>query len=423
MDIFGIERFDYKQRKRNLGSKASGVVSSTKFFPVFEMNGKEKIFKPLSKTKPLSTPLFSYSEVYWSYLINKYIDSKTPLYTLAYCSNLSIEQPKYYEKGCIVDNILNEGEELINLLEFFRMYPDSIVNIDDYVNYCEVQYDYTQILTSTFFKSNEKFGKKLAQQILCAILRRDENYHYENVSLIFKDGKPKDIAPIIDLEFSQMFMYPDVKDFHEGKFSLYDEGMMPIFTYDPSKSYEENAKKFLQKINNGSVYDRFDRYQNYLVMRNIKTIVDLYPDVAQEFIYKLNGMLEEVNSLEIDFNSDFLGTFSSHDWEPTRMLLKEGKSEEDSEYIRAKKNAEDNRIVLDTNVFNKRLKKEIIWHINKLINTIMFFLTIKNNQLPNIKQYENKTLYAKVNRYPENMMEIFAQTIEDTMGSKQKEKK
>ena len=303
------------------------------------------------------------------------------------------------------------------------MYPDSAVNIDDYVNYCEIQYDYTKILTSTFFKNNGTFGEVLAEQILCAILRRDENYHYENVSLIFKNGKPQSIAPIIDLEFSQMFMYPDLKDFHEGKFSLYDEGMMPIFSYDSSKSYEENSQMILQKINNGSIYDGFDRYQNYLIMKNIKTIVDLHPDVAIRFIDKLTMMLEEVKCLDIDFNSDFLGIFSSYDWQPTRMLLKEGKAEEDKEYIMARKYAEDKRIALDIEGFNKTLKKEISWHIRKLTNTITFFLSIKNRELPNIKQYENKTLYGKVKRYPEYMMEIFVQTIEESMNSKQKEKK
>jgi len=201
MDNFRIQEFDYKKRKRNLSNSASGVVSSTKYFPVFEEQNKEKIFKPLSKTKPLSTPLFSYSEVYWSYLINKYIDSETPIYQLAYCYDLSKDQPKYYEKGCIVDNVLEEGETLVNLLEFFRMYPDSLVNIDDYVNYCEVQYDYTPILESDFFRNNKNLSRKLSEQILCSILRRDDNYHYENVSLIFKDGKPIKIAPIIDLNF------------------------------------------------------------------------------------------------------------------------------------------------------------------------------------------------------------------------------
>ena len=102
MNIFKVNNYDIKNKKRNLEAKASGVVSGTKYFPVFDENGKEYIFKPLSKTKPYSTPLFAYSEVYWSYLIKKYIDSNTPQYRLAICNGLSDEQPKYYDKGTII---------------------------------------------------------------------------------------------------------------------------------------------------------------------------------------------------------------------------------------------------------------------------------------------------------------------------------
>ena len=327
----------------------------------------------------------------------------------------------YNEKGCIVDNILKEDEYLVNLLEFFRKYPDDLVNIDDYVNYCEMQYDYTPILNSTFFKSNKDFGTKLSEQILCSILRRDDNYHYENVSLVFKDGKPIMLAPIIDLEFSQMFMYPDELKTHERKFSAYDEGMQPIFTYDNNKSYEENIRMFLRKINEGSVYDNFNLSKNYLIMRNINTIVSLYPDVAIEFIRKINLMKNEAENLNIDFNSDFLGNFSSSDWEPSRMIFKECKKETDIEYILAKKRAEEKRITLAENKFNERLKKEVIWSIDKLTNTIMFFIDINNHKLPDITKYQNDTLYEKIDRYPEEIMEILFGAIKESDKVKIKE--
>lgn len=217
MNIFEITELDIKNKTGNLKKAASSRVSSTKYFPTFRMNNKEKIFKPLSKTKPLSTPLFSYSEVYWSYLINKYIDQETPVYSLAYCKNLSLEQPKYYEKGCLVDNILDEGEELINIYELFEKYPDTLVNISDYINYCEVQYNYVSILNSTFFSERRDLRSKLAEQILCSILRRDANYHYENISLVIKNNKITRVAPIIDVEFSEFFMYPDNENVHKKK--------------------------------------------------------------------------------------------------------------------------------------------------------------------------------------------------------------
>ena len=48
MSLFNVENYDIKDKKRNLATKASGVVSGTKYFPVFEENGREYIFKPLS---------------------------------------------------------------------------------------------------------------------------------------------------------------------------------------------------------------------------------------------------------------------------------------------------------------------------------------------------------------------------------------
>lgn len=421
MELFNVQEFDYEKRKRNLTNQASGVVTSTKYFPVFEEESKEKIFKPLSKTKPFSTPLFSYSEVYWSYLINKYIDEETPIYSLAYCYNLSKNQPKYYEKGCIVANILKNDEELVNILELFRKYPDLSVDIDDYINYCEIQYDYTQILTSDFFTINKSLAEKLSEQILCSILRRDQNYHYENVSIIFKDNKPIRVAPIIDLEFSQMFMYPDTEDYHDQKFSSYDEGMEPLFNYDNHKSYEENLEDFFSKIENGSIYDYFDTYKNNFVLKNIKAIVSLYPDVAKDFVRKINIMRKEIETLDINFDSNFLEEFSSYDWRPTRMFFKENKKETDEEYIKAKEEAEARKITLNTDNFNKKLKTEVVWNIDKMTKVINMLLAVNQNKLPNIKEYQNQTLYEKVERFPEEVMQIIKNSLEET-NSKQKKK-
>ena len=266
--MYCVKSLDYYNRTGNLKSEASGVVSSTKYFPTYG----DKIFKPLSKIKPLSTPLFAYAEVYWSNIINRFIDDKTPIYSLARCFNIDKEQAKYYDKGTLVDNVLGEGEYLVNILELFRMYPDENVDIDNYINYCEMIYDFEIILKSNFFIEHKDLARKLAEQVLTSILRRDDNYHYENVSLIFKDGKVKYAAPMIDMEFSQFFMYPDELDTHEAKFSLYDDGMCPIFNYDDNLSYEENVVKFLDVVENGSIHDNFSRSRSYLLMRNIRCI-------------------------------------------------------------------------------------------------------------------------------------------------------
>lgn len=418
MNLFEITTLDIKDKKGNLTKEAVGKVSSTKHFPIFNHGKVEKIFKPLSKTKPYSTPLFSYSEVYWSYLINKYIDPNTPVYSLAYCKGLSEEQPKYYEKGCIVPNILKDGEDLINILELFRKYPDSTVNIDNYINYCEVQYDYVPILNSTFFRSRPDLRKGLSEQILASILRRDDNYHYENVSLITKNGQITRIAPIIDVEFSQMFMHPDIEKYHKLKFSNYDEGLAPLFNYNNKVDYSDNLAKFAETLTEESVYDKTDSFHYSNLWKNIRTIVELDEDVAINFLDKMQAMKDEVCKLEIIFNPEFLGEFSSKDWEPTRMIYKEKTSPDNEEYQRKKKEAEESRIILNPDKFNSQLKSEVLWSIEKLEIAIKLFLQIKAGKIPNLENYQNNTLYEKVNRLPEEFLKMLLVEIEKDVQRK-----
>lgn len=407
--MYIVIELNYSDRTGNLKSEASGVVSSTKYFPTYG----GKIFKPLSKTKPLSTPLFAYAEVYWSNIINKFIDSKTPVYNLAYSRGIDKHQPKYYEKGTLVDNILGDGEYLVNILELFRMYPEEAVNIDDYINYCEMIYDFDVILRSNFFTEHKDLARKLAEQILCSILRRDDNYHYENVSLIFKDGKVKDIAPIIDMEFSQFFMYPDDLECHKAKFSNYDEGMMPLFKYDYELSYDDNVSKFLDLVDNGSIHDNFNRSKTYLLMKNISTITKLFPDLVIEFIDKLKLIKEYVKDNDIEFNDDYLGVFSSCDWEATRMIFKDGKSEDDVAVKSARARALRNSITLNKDEFNSRLKSEVIFGIDHLIDTLNMYLNLTNGTLPGLECYGINTMYGSIERHPENIVKMFLSMMED----------
>ena len=63
------KKYKYSARTGNLKAEAVGVVKGEKHFPVFKGN---LVFKPLTKSKPLSTPLFAYAEVFWSWLIDAY---------------------------------------------------------------------------------------------------------------------------------------------------------------------------------------------------------------------------------------------------------------------------------------------------------------------------------------------------------------
>ena len=64
-----VNNYDYRNRSGNLTSEAQGKVKSKKYFPTFSVDGKEIVFKPLSKTKPFTTPYFAYSEVFWSTIL------------------------------------------------------------------------------------------------------------------------------------------------------------------------------------------------------------------------------------------------------------------------------------------------------------------------------------------------------------------
>lgn len=411
---YGIKELNIKDKIRNLTVESKGVVLSTKYFPVFQQDDREIIFKPLSKTKPYSTPLFAYSEVYWSYLMNKFFDQSTPLYELAICKGLSDEQPKYYEKGCIVENILKKDEKLINLLELLKKYPDPTVDISKYINYCEVQYDYEKILKSDFFKFNRELGEQLAYQILCSMLRRDDNYHYENVSFIEKKDRIIRIAPMIDMEFSEMFMLPDELEKHQENFSKYDIGMGPIFKYNDDLSFEENYQIFKYKLDNGSIYDKVDEYEFYNLRKNINTITKLYPKMCNAFLRILSELRKFVEEFELEFNEEYLGEFSSFDWIPTRMVLKEGISKDSMEYLSAKKYAENKKRKLDTKEFNERLKREVLWSIDKLSYILKLCLDNNRGYSTSILDYDNSTLYRQKEKIDENLIrqKVFEKKID-----------
>ena len=128
--------YNYSNRLGNLTAEAVGVIKGEKHFPVF---ADRIIFKPLTKSKPLSTPLFAYAEVFWSWVINTYF-MPVPQYRLAFCEGYEAETGKNYDYGTAVPFAYGEGEHLMNLLEFFRKYPDDNVKINDYLNYCQMNF-------------------------------------------------------------------------------------------------------------------------------------------------------------------------------------------------------------------------------------------------------------------------------------------
>lgn len=203
---FEVKEYNYENRIGNLKAEAVGVTKSEKHFPIFEGG---LIFKPLSKSKPFTTPLFAYVEVFWSTVISTYF-MEAPIYSLAICHGYENANEKYYDDGTIVPFIHRKDEHLMNLLEFYRAYPDEKVDIDSYVNYCMMFYDYTDILESNFFKEHEEFAEQLALHVLVSILKGDQNCHYENVAFVCDENDNiLRVAPMIDHEFSTYFLFMD----------------------------------------------------------------------------------------------------------------------------------------------------------------------------------------------------------------------
>lgn len=308
---WNVYRYDYRARIRNLNNTAQGVVKSNKFFPVFLINGKEEIFKPLSKTKPLSTPYFAYSEVFWSTIINKYFDPGTPIYKLAICENIEDDFENKYHHGTIVDSIVNPSEKLVNLYELFRDYPDPLVDISNYINYCEKFYDYRNILMSKLIRENEHIANSLATQVLLSMLKLDQNYHYENVLFKEENGEIKTIAPMIDHEFSTIFLYVDNPLMNRRRF---EDAIWSL-----SVSKEESL----------DIFSRL-RYEAFATLsKNLDIIVSEYRETSIEFLENLKCFISDIKTEPFILeNHNYIMPFSSDNYQIGEALFKNDDSEQ-----------------------------------------------------------------------------------------------
>lgn len=302
---WNVYYFDYRNRTRNLNNQAQGVVKSNKFFPVFRENNQDIIFKPLSKTKPLSTPYFAYSEVFWSTIINRYFDDSTPIYRLAICEHIEDEFESKYHHGTIVNSIEKPNERLINLYELFRDNPDPKVNISDYINYCEKFYSYSDIFDSNLIKENKVLAKSLAFQVLLSILKLDQNYHYENVLFRVSNNEVKALAPMIDHEFSTMFLYLDNLLMNKARF--------------------DSALKSLTASKDTSDIISLLWYESFAVIsKNLDVIVSEYKDVAATFLDRLRSFIMELNKEVILLeNHNYLTPFNSNNYKIGHALYKD----------------------------------------------------------------------------------------------------
>lgn len=321
---FNSLAYNYAERSGNLKAEAVGEVKSEKHFPIFSGN---QIFKPLTKSKPFSTPLFAYAEVFWSNVIDEYF-MPAPRYQLAFCEGYEAEMEKYYDYGTVVPSVCGENEVLMNLLEFFRENPDEQVDIDNYENYCQMFYDYTAILESDFFQNNKKLAEQLAMQILISVLRGDQNYHYENVSFLCDSaGKIIDMAPMIDHEFSTYFMFPDDLVQHVYWFEQLKRSIVGKDVSVDEFSWISNPKE--RKLMEKSAV---------CISKNLMYIKEHYPEVASVFLESVKqlekGIDEREESFQLKRNLQYPESANSYAFRIGRARYKEKDEEKAKLYER-----------------------------------------------------------------------------------------
>ena len=293
---FNVYHCKFDDRSNMLSKSSAGVVKCQKDFPIFVFNGKQYLFKPLSK--PYGTFLFAYSEVFWSNIINNYFCPNAPLYYLAICEGYSRYYPSRSDKGTLTESITTENERLVNLLEYFNAYTQEGVDIGDYVNYCGVYYDYTNILNAPIFNNDDSFGEQLALQILISILKMDINYHYENVSFIFTKDGIRSLAPPFDHEYSIPFLFPDDDMLSFNYFGTYCQTLMTN-----------------KAINNGM--------NSEFILKNIITICKKYPNLVKTFLAGLKRLIDDLSKTDLVFPTEFSEAFSSHLFEVYEAIYKE----------------------------------------------------------------------------------------------------
>jgi hypothetical protein len=319
-----VKNYTYHNRTGNLTAEAVGIVKGEKHFPIFEGN---MIFKPLSKSKPLCTPLFAYAEVFWSQVIDKYF-MPVPIYQLAWCRGYEAVEEKYYDYGTVVPCIYNpaEGEHLKNLLEFFREHPDEKVDIDHYVNYCQMFYDYTDIFQAAFFQKNPDLAAQLALYVLVAILKGDQNYHYENVAFLCDSSDNiKGMAPMIDHEFSAYFMFPDdlgenARWFGELQRSISGE---PVGAEEYQFMSNAAERKLMEK-------------SAVVLHKNLVYIKEHFPKVTLDFLKRLSKFEEDLKNHSDEFflkkEEDYPDTANSNAWLIGKARYKDKNEEAALEY-------------------------------------------------------------------------------------------
>lgn len=260
---FAVKQVEYANRAGNLNVEASGVVKSKKHFPYYTSeNGRVEIFKPLSKTKPLTTP-------------------------------------------------------------------------------CMLFYDYTNIFESSFIQGNVKIGEELAMHVLLSILKGDQNYHYENVAFICdEENNVLRLAPVIDHEFSTMFLFPEDWERNITFFKDLLSSIAGEEKIEDIKGKDEAERQLLiQSTTN--------------LNRNIHYISSHYPNVTALFLEKLEKFEKDIDGIHI-YDEGYVFPCNSFSFKIGQARYK---NDDEEQAIELEKNMR--YYDIDLTAFEKVLKSEI----------------------------------------------------------------
>lgn len=394
LDIYEVKQTDYHKKDALMEYQSSGVVESKKLFPVYG----NQILKPLSKTKPLTTPLFAYSEVFWSYYIQKYFEDNAPRYFLAKCNGLDEEIKKNYQIGTLVFKVTKEDEKLVNLLEYFIEHPDNNVNINNYINYCEKIYDYSDILKADIFQKRSDLRHSLENQILLSILKRDQNFHYENVSFIVKNQEIISLCPTLDSEFSLMFLYPEKRKINNVLNVCFERSLNIPFHKGISEIIADEWK-LSYKIS----------------LDNILAIVKQDPDIISEFLKKLDLFIEDIQETDILFyNDNFFESLNSDAWKIGHARYKNQNEEKVKELEKSLIYQS-----LDEETFNMNLKNDCLNSAKNLKFVLQVLLTLHEYDALDEVTIEN---YLRVIDKEMTREEFYTLSIDEKLNLKKKVK-
>ena len=165
-----------------------------------------------------------------------------------------IKNGKYIRNGCVSKNFLNDNESLITLNKLYRnYYPQRLLNKDVYSIKDIVER--TKYIENKVFELTgiKDFGKYFCKMIEIDAFFLNEDRHFNNIALIYKDGDYK-LCPIFDngsaLLSDTMFDYKMDDDIY----SLIDQVKPKTFSDDFYEQLEA-----VQQINNQQLEFYFNK--------------------------------------------------------------------------------------------------------------------------------------------------------------------